>query len=45
MHGDASLITWGRSEFLRRDAAFVAAPAAGLSVLHLLLVVVEIELG
>ena len=31
MHGDASLITSGRSEYLRREAAFVALVAAGLA--------------
>lgn len=37
MHGDASLITWGRSEYLRREAAFVALVAAGLAVLQVVL--------
>lgn len=37
MHGDASLIAWGRSEFLRREAAFVAALAVGFTAIQLLL--------
>lgn len=37
MYGDTELITWGRSEYLGREAAFVAALAAGFAVLQLLL--------
>lgn len=37
VHGDASLIVWGRSECLRREAAFAAATAAGFAVLQFIL--------
>ena len=37
MYGDPGLIAWGRSEYLRREAAFVAAIAGGFVVVQLLL--------